>query len=334
MQSLRVQMSVSTALHLVAQHRMQGVLVVRAALCDMQDVPLAWSSLTVIDATQDYSRAKARVLLELEFAPPASLSDTQSESLLPLKTNFDKLTSVASERPSDRYQLSTLEVTGFAEKDYPQLLHEIDRPLSVFPHFHEALEVHQIGIDRPKLFPQKRNSRRLPPLIPALLLLLVVMLLVGGSTYALRGLVRSSDPSNGSTSLAMVTITPIRKDFEKTYSIIAVSGNPNVAQHEIASRLLTATKSESESITATGIGTAPAIQAKGILGFYSAEGPFTYTAGTVFTDDFRSGYNIQIILDATVTVSSGQPNTSRCICPCTCPFGRDQWQFTCGYYLE
>jgi TIR domain len=65
MQSLRVQMSVSTALHLVAQHRMQGVLVVRAAPCDAHEVPPAWESLIVFDGTQDYARVLARVLLEL-----------------------------------------------------------------------------------------------------------------------------------------------------------------------------------------------------------------------------------------------------------------------------
>lgn len=77
-------------------------------------------------------------------------------------------------------------------------------------------------------------------------------------------------------------------------------------------RQISTKQSQVQMAKATGTGTATATQATATLGFYDQEGSvITYTAGTVFTNDSRSGNTMQIVLDAAVTVSGGTPgNTS------------------------
>ncbi len=78
LRSLRVQMEVNTALNLLNQKRMKGVLAVIAAPYDSGEFPPTWSKFKSFDATQDYPRALTRLLLELGLPEPNSETQTSA----------------------------------------------------------------------------------------------------------------------------------------------------------------------------------------------------------------------------------------------------------------
>ena len=78
--SPRVQTTVNTAMQLVSQERMQGIIRLVATPAKTQEMPVGWSTLTTIDASQDYLRAREKLLLILDI--PKSSGRNQS-SLVP-----------------------------------------------------------------------------------------------------------------------------------------------------------------------------------------------------------------------------------------------------------
>jgi hypothetical protein len=106
---------------------------------------------------------------------------------------------------------------------------------------------------------------------------------------------------------ATVTITPASKDLRNTYTITAVTGTPDPAQHQVQARLLYAASSElAKTVNASGAGHTPATLATGTLTFYnSSTSPVTIPAGTVFTD--ASGVEIVNARDA--SIPAGNPPT-------------------------
>ncbi len=88
LQSLRVQTSVNTALHLVAQQRMKGVVRVIVSSIDLQDEPFVWTTLHEFDARQDYARARDKILLALGLLRvDDELTEMQQTLLLPVTAN-------------------------------------------------------------------------------------------------------------------------------------------------------------------------------------------------------------------------------------------------------
>jgi len=153
-------------------------------------------------------------------------------------------------------------------------------------------------------FTDKARSTRQRWLIAGVILLL--FLLVG--TIALR-IVGGASPLPtifpGAASSASVSITPDRYDLKHTYTISAVTGAPDASRREVEARFISsATPSKSMTVKATGAGTIPAVQAKGILTFYNAL-PYAQTiaAGTIFTD----ANGIQVVNDQSAVIPAAQP---------------------------
>jgi hypothetical protein len=96
-----------------------------------------------------------------------------------------------------------------------------------------------------------------------------------------------------------VTITPASQVEQNTYGILAVTGTPNTAQHQVGARILTASPSQQKTVTATGQAHSPGVQATGTLTF--SNGNFTsYTvgAGTVFT----SAHGLQVVTNVPAVI--------------------------------
>jgi hypothetical protein len=122
LQSPQVHMIINTALNLVAKGHMKGILVIIASPCNVQEVPLAWRTLTVIDATLDYSRALARVLLELESADSIRSSETQSNATRNFGHGANGSALGENDRPSDLPPLSAPLYNRTAAQDVPHAL--------------------------------------------------------------------------------------------------------------------------------------------------------------------------------------------------------------------
>jgi len=113
---------------------------------------------------------------------------------------------------------------------------------------------------------------------------------------------------------ATVTITPASQDLRKTYTITAVAGTPDPAQHQVQARLLYAASSAlPKTVSASGAGHTPATIATGTLTFYnSSPSPVTIPAGTVFTG--ASG--VEIVTARAASIPAGNPPTvARIIVP-------------------
>ena len=106
---------------------------------------------------------------------------------------------------------------------------------------------------------------------------------------------------------ATITITPASKDLGTTYTITAVTGTPDPAQHQVQARLLYAASSAlPKTVNASGAGHTPATIATGTLIFYnSSPSPVTIPAGTVFTD--ASG--VEIVTARAASIPAGNPPT-------------------------
>lgn len=119
LQSPRVHLAINTALNLVAKGRMKGILTIIAAPCNVQELPLAWRTLTLIDATQDYSRALARVLLELEGADAISSTETRSNSTPYFGKGADGSATGGNDKPLDLPPLPAPFYNRVAAQDVP-----------------------------------------------------------------------------------------------------------------------------------------------------------------------------------------------------------------------
>ncbi len=74
LQSTRIAMVVNTALTLIVQQKMRGLFTMLAAQVDQRDMPPTWTTIRMFDATQDYPKALARLLL---VVLPMSVITTQ-----------------------------------------------------------------------------------------------------------------------------------------------------------------------------------------------------------------------------------------------------------------
>ena len=131
----------------------------------------------------------------------------------------------------------------------------------------------------------------------------LLVLIVAGGSFAIA---RTFSGNPGASS-ATVTITPTSIDLKNTYSIAVVTGIPDASMNQVggARMLSTTTAANTQTVSATGQGTTPGTHAQGTLWFrepYINTGPFTFNAGTVFNDDPGSSPNVQMMIDATITV--------------------------------
>lgn len=160
-----------------------------------------------------------------------------------------------------------------------------------------------------------------------LVLLLLVVLLGGtlaGLNFARPGGIASfftppgssnNSGSGGGTSAgatsATVTITPDSRDLKQSYVLSAVTGTPDATQQQVQARMLRSTSpTQSKTVSATGQATRSATSATGTLTIMSLDGSTqTFNSGQVFANE-QGRLNIQIMIDASVTVSSADPNNS------------------------
>jgi VCBS repeat-containing protein len=155
-------------------------------------------------------------------------------------------------------------------------------------------------------------------------LLLLITLVVGGVAYAMPGpfssLVNtilgrtSSTTPPVPTTSATVTITPASTDLKNTYTISAVTGKPDAAQHQVGARLLSVTtQTQSKTVNATGQGTTPGTHATGELIVYNCDtvNPVNLSAGSAITNTYSDGgapSSLVIVTDTSiVNLPPGNP---------------------------
>jgi hypothetical protein len=83
LQSPRIAMVVNVALTLVMQRKVRGLFAMLATSVEQQDMPPTWTTIRKFDATQDYPRALARLLLTLQASSATSISQVPPISLHP-----------------------------------------------------------------------------------------------------------------------------------------------------------------------------------------------------------------------------------------------------------
>lgn len=126
--SPRVQLAVNTALNLVVQGRMQGVLRVITEPCGPGEVPPTWTTLNLFDASKDYPRALTRLLLALGLVGQPKLLQNTMKS-------YDVLQSSASHVSPQRSSIDDRPVPLSSEPEsikksaIPSPV-QFDRPLS------------------------------------------------------------------------------------------------------------------------------------------------------------------------------------------------------------
>ena len=104
---------------------------------------------------------------------------------------------------------------------------------------------------------------------------------------------------------ATITLFPTQRAMSHQYAFLAVTGTADQSRNQVPSRVLSfTTPTKSATITTTGTGYTPAIQAKGTVILYNeANYNQTIAAGTVIAgNDGR-----QIVTDQTVTIAAGNP---------------------------
>lgn len=157
--------------------------------------------------------------------------------------------------------------------------------------------------------PAKKRKRRAFVLIAAIIAL--VLMLAGGSTlYAMSGFwLHHTKPTPPAPPAARVTITPQRTALDQTYTIDAVTGNPNAAKNQVQARTISSSTGwQSKTIQATGNGSNPATKAYGSLTFWNDSSyAFSFAAYQVFT----GSNGIQVVNEAGGTVpASPSPGTT------------------------
>jgi hypothetical protein len=81
--SPQVQLTIDIALNLASQQRMRGVLSMIAVPHSLQDIPSTWTTLKTFDASEDYPKALARLLLTLNPVLSASMPSIQMRAAPP-----------------------------------------------------------------------------------------------------------------------------------------------------------------------------------------------------------------------------------------------------------
>jgi hypothetical protein len=127
----------------------------------------------------------------------------------------------------------------------------------------------------------------------------VLLALVAGGTYALLN-----------QGKAAVLITPASSTVNTSYTILGVTGAPDVSQNQVSTRLLsTNTPAQTKTVKASGHLSAPATPARGTMILRNWDSaPKTFQAGTVLPD-WSADLVVNcgnapdsIVLDATITV--------------------------------
>lgn len=147
--------------------------------------------------------------------------------------------------------------------------------------------------------------------LPGLLEILIPVLVVG--TFGmLSSMIFFSSGNNTIASMpiipasaATVSILPMSITQQETYTITAVSGNPNRAAKQVfAHTITTTTASVPITVNATGQGTTPGIEAMGTVRVenHDASNTLTLDAGTVLPNQLSSPM-INIQFDQPVTVA-------------------------------
>lgn len=109
---------------------------------------------------------------------------------------------------------------------------------------------------------------------------------------------------------AVIGITPDIQKIQKTFTIAAVTGLPDVKQHQVLARWISnATAPLQRTVNATGKVATPAATASGTLLFTNSSftAPVTVPAGTMLTGQGK-GANLQVILDETVNIPPAPVN--------------------------
>ncbi len=141
-------------------------------------------------------------------------------------------------------------------------------------------------------------------LLITLLAVILVALVAGGALYALFG------------QTATVTITPSSTTVSASYTLSAVTSQPDASQQQVAARLVSAaTPAQTRTVTASGHLSRTATQAKGtlVLRNWDQHAPITYKAGTVFPNlngdrvvNCPTTVGTEMVLDATVTLPAAR----------------------------
>jgi hypothetical protein len=100
-------------------------------------------------------------------------------------------------------------------------------------------------------------------------LIALIILIVGGSVGYLTCYLHTTFPAHAAT----VTITPTSQHLTSTYTITAVTKNPNAAQLQIGARQLSSTMTKSVTVKANGQGHQDATNATGMLTFSDLSAP-------------------------------------------------------------
>src|SRR5579859_7368612 len=180
-----------------------------------------------------------------------------------------------------------------------------------------SLPVSDSGLIPPA--PAQQKSKRRPLAIVLASLLLVLLLVGGGIAVAMSGALTThtnrggnNTPTGASSpnvpvaaSSAIMTITPSSANLNQTYTISAVTGNPDASKQQVqGARILSATTGTyTQTVNATGQGTIPGTHASGTVAVdnWNPSASLTLYAGSIYSNTYSS-IDIHMVLDATVTV--------------------------------
>jgi serine/threonine protein kinase len=190
------------------------------------------------------------------------------------------------------------------------------QPESTIAAVHESLGKRVEKVQASTMTPyHPRQKTRVHRWQVIVLTFIVSLLILEGVGYASvrSGFLAKKGPV--AISSALIAITPVSKDLKKSYTISAVTGTPDAAQHQVQARWLSVpTQPQSKTVNATGTGTTPGTHATGTLKFslYIPHGPrTTIPAGTVFVG--KSG--IQVVTDQDIFVSPDGSGAAHAVQP-------------------
>lgn len=160
--------------------------------------------------------------------------------------------------------------------------------------------------------PRRRGKRWV---LSIALVLLVLLLTFGSLVYAEPGvfssltktLVRSPSTATApATATAIVTLTPTSNDLKKTYTIAAVTGTPDLTQHQVGARQISVTtQAQTKKVNATGSKQTPGTQAQGTL---TAINQSCQTAYYPVGSIFIGSDGIKVVNDAVINLPDSCPN--------------------------
>ncbi len=156
----------------------------------------------------------------------------------------------------------------------------------------------------------RRNRPRFWWLIPLALILLVLIIVGGVVSYADPGIVPASLRGAIASTLAQsqtaatVTITPDNTTVQDSYQVLAVTGTPSTALHQVSLRQLSfTTPTQTRKVTGTGHTQTAGVKAAGTITFKNGSFTSSYSVGvTTFTTS--SGIEVQTDKLAIVPVAT------------------------------